>query len=73
MSHDEFMSLVSNLRVGVALKIIPNIELDTLSELINDAQPATIMAAARRDMEPAQRDIERAKMVRNRLSDTDKT
>jgi protein arginine kinase len=73
MSHDEFMSLVSNLRVGVALGIIPNIELDTLSELINDAQPATIMATARRDMEPAERDIERAKMVRSRLADTDKT
>lgn len=73
MSHDEFMSLVSNLRVGVALEIIPNISLDTLSELINDAQPATIMAVARKDMEPSQRDVERAKMVRKRLADTEQT
>jgi len=67
MSHDEFMSLISNLRVGVALGIVDGISLDTISELINDAQPATIMAAARRDMDPSERDVERAKMVRTRL------
>lgn len=67
LSHDEFMTLVSNLRVGVALGIVPNIGLDTLSGLISDAQPATIMASARRDMEPSERDIERANMVRARL------
>ncbi|MDD4413714.1 MAG: protein arginine kinase [Oscillospiraceae bacterium] len=64
LSHDEFMTLISNLRVGVALGIVPGIGLDTISGLINDAQPATIMAAKREDMEPTQRDIERANMVR---------
>lgn len=67
LSHDEFMTLISNLRVGVALGVIPDVSIDTLSGLIADAQPAAIMAAARRDMEPAERDAERAKMVRERL------
>lgn len=68
LSHDEFMTLISNLRVGVALGIVEGIGLDTLSGLISDAQPATIMASARRDMEPSERDVERAGMVRARLS-----
>ncbi|HJD23314.1 MAG TPA: protein arginine kinase [Firmicutes bacterium] len=68
LSHDEFMTLISNLRVGVAMGIIPDIGMDTISGLICDAQPATIMAAARRDMEPGERDAERAKMVRERLA-----
>ena len=68
LSHDEFMTLMSNLRVGVAMGIIPDVGMDTISGLICDAQPATIMAAARRDMEPGERDAERAKMVRERLA-----
>ena len=68
MSCDEFMTLISNLRVGVAMGIIPSISLDTISGLINDAQPQTLMATARRDMEPSERDVERAKMVRTRLT-----
>lgn len=67
LSHDEFMKLISNLRVGIALGLVPDIGLDTVSGLICDAQPATIMAAARKDMEPAERDIMRANMVRERL------
>lgn len=68
MTHDEFMTLISNLRVGISLGLIQNIGLDTISGLIGDAQPATLMAVARRDMEPAERDVERAKMVRERLA-----
>lgn len=68
LSHDEFMTLMSNLRVGAALGVVPELGLDTLSGLISDAQPATLMSAARRDMEPAERDAARAAMVRARLS-----
>lgn len=72
LTHVEFMELISNLRVGVALDIIKDIRLDTLSELINDAQPATIMAAECCDMEPSKRDVQRAKMVRERLVNANK-
>ena len=47
--------------------IVPDVGMDAISGLISDALPATIMAAARRDMEPGERDAERAKMVRERL------
>ena len=62
------MALISNLRVGVALEIIDGVGLHVISGLINDAQPATIMAAAGQDLEPGQRDALRAKMVRERLA-----
>lgn len=71
LGHDEFMALISNLRVGVALDVIDSVGLDVISGLINDAQPATIMTAAGQDLEPGQRDALRAKMVRERLEEHD--
>ena len=68
LTGDEFMALMSNLRVGVAMGVIPGIPLETAGALINDVQPATLMAAAGRDMEPAERDALRARIVRERLA-----
>ncbi len=68
LSHSEFMTLVSHLRVGVSLGMIPNLTLDTLNELMNNVQPATIMMQARKDLTPEQRDLQRAKLVRETLS-----
>lgn len=68
LSHKEFMSLVSNLRVGVALGLVKDVGLDTLAGLICDAQPFTIMSSKRKDMDPAERDTERAAIVRGRLA-----
>lgn len=65
---DEFMSLISNLRVGVALGMIEGISMDLIGGLIGDAQPATVMAMAGKEMEPAERDAARAEMVRTRLA-----
>lgn len=65
---DEFMSLISNLRVGVSLNMIEEIPLDLISGPIGDAQPATIMAASGKEMEPAERDAARAALVRARLA-----
>lgn len=68
LTGDEFMALVSNLRLGIAMGVIPDIPLETAGTLINDVQPATLMAAAGRDMEPAERDALRARTVRERLA-----
>ena len=66
LSHDEFMALISNVRVGIA--VIEGLSLDVIGELLNDAQPATLMLHAGEDMEPLQRDALRARMVRERLA-----
>lgn len=69
LARDEFMALISNVRVGVSLNMLPGIGLDLISALINAAQPATLMTAAGEDLEPAARDVLRAKMVRESLAD----
>ncbi len=66
---DEFMSLISNLRVGVALGMIEGLSLDQISGLIGDAQPATVMAMKGEELEPAERDAVRAVLVRERLAE----
>ena len=67
LTHQEFMMLISNLRVGIARGMVEGVSLDTVSELINDVQPATLMSAAGEDLEPEQRDALRAKLVREKL------
>ncbi len=67
LSHDEFMTLISNVRVGIATGTIDGITLDIVGELISDVQPATIMLTSGEEMEPLRRDAIRAKMVRERL------
>lgn len=68
LSHDEFMALISNVRVGVAVGIVEGPTLDTIGELINDAQPATLMLREGKELEPLARDAARARMVRERLT-----
>ena len=63
------MSLISNLRVGVALGMIEGLSLDRISGLIGDAQPATVMAMKGEELEPAERDAVRAALVRERLAE----
>lgn len=70
LTHQEFMELSSYLRVGLSTKTLTGVRFttDDLNALMNDAQPATMMMAARREMEPSERDTARAAMVRERLA-----
>ena len=68
LTGDEFMTLISNLRLGIAVGVLPELSLDTAGGLIGDVQSATLMAAAGRDLEPAERDALRAQIVRERLA-----
>lgn len=68
LTGDEFMSLISTLRVGVSLGYVQGVDPDVIGGLINDVQPATLMADAGEELEPAQRDALRADIVRQRLT-----
>ena len=68
LTRDEFMALISHLRTGVAMGLLAETDLDTVSALMTDAQPATLSAAAGEDLDPARRDAARARLVRERLS-----
>lgn len=68
LSHDEFMELISHVRVGVAVGCVEGPSLDGIGALINAVQPAVLMQEAGRDMEPSERDEVRAAMVRQALA-----
>lgn len=66
LTTKEFMALVSKVRLGAVsglLKIKP----ETVNELMIAMQPATINAAAGKNLNSRERDIERANIVREKL------
>lgn len=67
LSSDEFMELISNVRLGITMKII-DARLEAVNELINEVQPSTLVAAAGRNLDTRQRDELRARIVREKLS-----
>jgi protein arginine kinase len=68
LSGKEFMALMSNVRMGVSLKLIDHTDLDHIGMLLVDAQPATLMLNSDRQLEPEERDARRAQLVRERLN-----
>lgn len=67
LTGNEFMALISQVRMGVALGMIESLSLDALDSLLIEAQAGALMEAAGEDLEPLQRDICRARLVRSRL------
>lgn len=67
LSTDEFMELISVVRLGAARGLIDT-ELEKFNELIVDMQPATISAADPSVSGPAARDAARAARVREALN-----
>lgn len=66
LSGDEFMELASLIRMGISNKSI-DFDITKLNELIVRVQPATINASEGKDLTSQQRDIIRAKWVRETL------
>ncbi len=64
LSGDEFMELISLVRMGVARQLF-DIPMEKINELIVRMQPATINAANGEDLPPAKRDALRAQAVRS--------
>ena len=67
LSGNEFMSLISNVRIGVSLGMVDRVTLEQLDRLLIDAQAGALMETAGEDLDPAQRDIRRAQLVRSTL------
>jgi len=68
LSGDEFMDLISMVRLGASTDIL-KINLEKLNELIVNMQPATINAREGKNLSAAERDTIRAKTVREALKD----
>ncbi len=67
LSGKEFMSLISHVRMGVAMNVLQSVDLNRISHLMVDAQPAALMQQAGCELDPAERDKRRATLVRERL------
>lgn len=67
ISNEECMKLLSSVRLGVEMGIIKDIRLETINNIMLNIQPATLQKLVVKEMGPGDRDIERAKLVRNLL------
>jgi protein arginine kinase len=67
LNNDEFMKLISNVRLGISLGAIEKVTYDTVNALMIEAQPATLMKNAGRTMTAAERDKARAELIKERL------
>lgn len=70
MSTREAMGLLSDLRLGVDLGILSGLEGRVLNELRVQASPAVLQVIEGRDLDPAERDVRRAELIRRRLRGT---
>ena len=69
LSNDEFMKLISNVRLGINTGLIDHISLETVNALTVRVQPATIQLPEGKALSSAQRDALRAKLVRKALTE----
>ncbi len=68
LSFEELMNLLSGVRLGVSLKLLPNLRVYTLNKLMIFTQAAHLEQAAGRDLPPAESDVHRATYVRRILA-----
>ncbi|MEM7231234.1 MAG: protein arginine kinase [Planctomycetota bacterium] len=68
INSEETMDLLSAVRMGVNLGVIPDVEIRTVNELFIFTQPAHLQKLERCELSSPERDITRATFIRNRLS-----
>jgi len=69
LSFEETMNLLSGVRLGVGLKLIPNVSLYTLNRLLVFTQPAHLAAAQGRALSDEELPVRRAAYVRRLLEE----
>ena len=68
LSFDELMNLLSGVRLGMSLELLPGVRVYTLNKLMVFTQSAHLEQAAGRDLVPVEQDAHRAAYVRQVLS-----
>jgi protein arginine kinase len=68
LSFEELMNLLSGVRLGVSLKLLPGLRVYTLNKMMIFTQPAHLEQAAGRDLPLAESDAHRASYVRRILA-----
>ena len=65
ISHEEALKLLSNVRLGIVSGQITDITTETIDKLMLAVEPATLTVNINKSLSPHDRDIERAKLLRN--------
>jgi len=68
ISSEESLMLLSALRMGVHLNLLPDVELATINELFLNTQPGHLQRLAEHEMEALERDARRAEYIRQKLN-----
>ncbi|MEX0935511.1 MAG: protein arginine kinase [Gemmatimonadota bacterium] len=68
LSFEELMNLLSGVRLGASLKLLPGLRVYSLNKIMIFTQPAHLDEAAGRDLSAAEGDAHRAALVRRILS-----
>ena len=68
VSFEELMNLLSGVRLGASLKLLPGLRVYALNRIMIFTQPAHLEEAAGRDLSPGEGDAHRAAYVRRILS-----
>lgn len=67
MTHDEALKLLSNVRFGILSGQLTDVEIKTVDRLMTDVEPATLIVNSKKNLSAQERDIERAKLLRETL------
>ncbi|HHW57171.1 MAG TPA: protein arginine kinase [Clostridia bacterium] len=70
MSTKEYMTLMSDVRLGIVLGIL-DVPVDKIDRLTAQIQPANLQKIYGRQLEPYERDVKRAEYIRNQISQRD--
>lgn len=68
LSTEESLKLISDVRLGVDLGIIKDVDIDTLNEILLSIQPACLQKLLGRQVEPDERDVKRAELIRAKIN-----
>ncbi len=67
LSTQECFKLLSDVRLGVSMGIINDVNILTLNEILVFSQPATLQKIAGKQLNQEERDAKRAELIRNKL------
>jgi protein arginine kinase len=68
ISSEETMHLLSSVRMGINLGLIEDLAISTVNQLFINTQPAHLQKITGRDLDSAERNVERARYLRQHLS-----
>ena len=67
ISHDEALQLLSNVRLGISSGQITDVTAEQVDSLMTAVEPATLSVNLGKTLSPHERDVERAKLLRDKL------